>query len=701
MQNRPKNELEPAQITKLLKQAENLFQQGSFTKALEYFQKIQDSLKTKNVNIQSKINSCYKLLLRKYWRQSKLNEFETLAQTKGLKETLILPLARMKGPQELLALASHPTHIHSKLASGSLANTLKNALLSLRQQAEFKETAEGWLALLKGDYTKALSLFTDAANKTPIHAKIGKGIVYLAQQDFIQAQQCLSELKPFANKFYPVLTQAMKWNSTDYSHLRPQSIPLLHHLHSDSINTLKDTLTQTPKTNKSLMGWLWLRIGDHYWSDNNKKEAIKAWREARKNNKGLALDALKRLFFANLYSNEDLNIHLEEIFRELYLGVKEKSSKEARELTEYLVFDANALDFDPSTLRSGEKWCLSPPPPEIQLLWLHLFFNHNVEGLLTAYFLKSEPQIVCENYPWSTWNSLFQTLDPFYSHQEKYLRYKLGLCNLFQQHSIARQTLAQLLQTHPHFKEEFLPSYVKFALKAALSKDITLKEYVSNEIKSLQKSFPYEYALIRLSVLTGNSTIPWKQQLMPFAGHLSEPLFAALTLQVAIDTQTSLSCCLSLIPDERLFNIDQEADARLFYALSHPYLKLTKAQITKFFYRLASCNEKKHKLLSEIEATEELTIPYSLIKDWQSQDSKSGYPDLHLGLYYCFNDKFEKSLDAFELAYKRLSHDAPERYRVNATLEHHRYGMPDLSDMMKFMPQELFQFFKEFMNEHN
>jgi hypothetical protein len=688
MEKKSVKELEPDLKNKLLKLAENLFQQGSFTKALEYFQQVQNSSVVKNADIQAKIETCYNLLLRKYWRQSKLNEFENLIHQMGIRESLNLPLARMKGPQAMQEAASQSTHIHAKLALSSLQGNLKNSLLFLRQQAEFREIAEGWLALLKGDSIKALSSFTEAKLKKPVHAHIGEGIGFLTQQNFIKAQQHLMNLKPFANKFYPALAKTMKWDSSDSTHSHFHPVPLLDYLHSDSIDKLKSAAISLPKGQSSLGGWLWLRIGDHLWSQFKKQEAIKAWMKAKDNNKRLAIDVLKRFLFANLRSKDDLGIDIEQVLQTLYLCLMDKSPKEAREFVEYLVFDENIQAIDPPSIRSNNEWCIPSPTLELQLLWLHLFFSNTVNGLLKACFLKSLPSVLVKTYPWNEWESLFRTLDPAYSDKEIYLKYKFGLCKLFEQKDIARKTAVQLLQINPHLKEEVLPDYVKLALEFAFSNDAAVKAAVSDEVNALQRSFSYDYDLIRLSILTGTTTIGWKQQLMPFSCHLSEPLFAALSLQAAIDARAPASFCCSLIPDERLFNLDQEADARLFYALSHPHLRLAKAKVTQYFNHLAGDTEKKHKLLSRIEATNELVIPYTLIKAWQSKDRRSGYPDYHLGLYYCFNKKFEESLDAFEIAEERLHRDAPEKFRAEATLERNRYAF------MQCMPLELMHFFE-------
>ena len=235
-------------------EADRAFDQGNLNRALSLYRDL-DS-KGSDPEISKRIGRCHSLLLRKYWRQGKAEEFEQLAGGSVSPLFLQLPCAKLKGREALQALVGTTPNPTAKLAQCNLQSHLKTGLLELRQMENFKEVAEGWLALTKGDFDKALQLFHQAEGVAPVEAKIGEGIAFLLKGDIQKANMRLAHLRPFAATRFPVLNKVMGWDGS----AETSGLLLQHYLMNASLEELEAVERSSLPHHKALKGWVSLRI---------------------------------------------------------------------------------------------------------------------------------------------------------------------------------------------------------------------------------------------------------------------------------------------------------------------------------------------------------------------------------------------------------------------------------------------------------
>lgn len=661
-------EVDHKKIAKLTADTERFFLQGNFTQALVCYKQI-DSLQPTE-HIKQKMRECQEQQLRKFWRQGRADGFHLTAQQLGAQEVLQLVLARLQGPQALSSLAQTQQGAGARQAQCILQADidLKTALLALRQLPDFKELAEGWMALLKGDIGRAQASFSSAKDKATLHACVGQGVALLAQGDLSAAALPLAKLRPFAARF-PALAAAMGWGDRNEEAKRKLSSCLF----TATLEELRSAERALLPTQAPLRGCMWLRMGDHLWQNKaTRSQACNAWRKAESFNKNLFVDAARRLFLASLDGDSEENSN--DLFKEFYRAIEKKSLSEASDFLEYLVYDSDVHFFLSSrTLRRHSTWQFSHALPALQFLWFKIIYNDRIRDLVPLFFLPKIPVERIILLDWKEFEELFSVLDPCYGGHEQYLHYKFEVARLFQKKTIMRQTLFTRLRGNPFLKEELLADYVKVALSMVKSSDSAeLKDEVAQEVALLRELFCSDYDLIRLSILTKNSSELFHHQAVAFAPYLSEPLYGALRFQLAIDQGWGLVRCRPLLPPAALRGIDKEADWRMFSALCTTRMNFPKAELKKILGNLAPDSDTKHLFFSTLARYDEVIPPHSLIEEWSKQAARDWRPQYHLALHYLGKEEYEKCLDIFEKIYPAIPDKAPEDFRILKMLEIHR-----------------------------
>lgn len=674
-----------------LKEAEHFFQQGNFVQALKCYRQLDLKLNQSDDFIAQRIRICLKQLLRKYWRQEKVDQMAQMMKELDVEQELALCYARLRGKEALAEVAAKTGGIQAKLAQCSLQEDLKSSLLSLRQIPELKAIAEGWLILLKGDNERAFASFDQAKEQAPVYAKIGKGVAYLIKGDMQQANTYLESLRPFASRYFPVLAKEMGWGE-DLSEEKKRKLPF--YLFSASLEELKHAESLLSPQQADIKGWMWLRIGD-YLVSKSVNEALSAWNKAKKFNPKLALDELKRRFL--LSYQVDCSIKPNEAFQAFYRKLVELTPQDAKEFVEYSIFDSqDSLSFlEVTDLKRDKKWIINPPPIELQLLWFHVFYQNNTRRVLQLLFLTPEFKKHHIQSTWEEWALIFQVLDVQYGKRENYLRQKLEVARLYEQGALVCSIIVQLLQLNAMLKDELLPIYVQIALPKLLAKSTTKneKQEIGKEIDSLRHFWFSDYDLIRLSILANDSDQSPMDLVAIAAIHLSEPLRQVLQFQVAIDQGWGVTRCLKFLPDKALYQRDREADWRLLIALFHPTQKFPRRELEHLLSLFASTSSSKHELFSKVELYGGV-VPLSILKNWQK--GKKGWESYyHLALYYRFKEDFDKSLSILEKAYHLIPEEAKERTLVEKTLEHY------LGDSMfgGIPPDVVLQWLEELLNQ--
>ena len=669
-----------------LQEAEHFFQQGNLVQSLKCYQQLDLAFNQSDDFIAQRIQACLKQLLRKYWRQKKVDQMAQIMKELGVEEELALCYARLLGKEAIAEIATQMQGVQAKLAQCSLQEDIKSALLFLRQLPELKTIAEGWLALLKGDHERAFASFDQAKESSPLYAKIGKGVAYLMKGDMQQANAYLECLRPFASHHFPVLAKEMGWGE-DLSEAKKRQLPF--YLFFAPLEELKRAENQLSPQQGDIKGWMWLRMGD-FLVLKSIKEALYAWDKAKRLNPKLALDELKRRFLLSYQT--DCSIKPAEAFQAFYRKLVELTPQDAKEFVEHLIFDSQQSlgFFEVKDLKKDGTWIVNPPPVELQLLWFHVFYENNIHPYLQLLFFTPEFKKHYIQTPWEEWTLIFQTLDVQYGKKEGYLRKKLEVALLYEQEKVVRSIIVQLLQLNTTLKEELLPLYVQKTLPKLLAKLTTNqeKQEISKEIDSLRHFWTSDFDLIRLSILTNASDQSPLDLATVLRIHLSEPLQQILQLQVAIDEGWGIARCRKFLPKKTLYKRDREADWRLLMALFNPHLKFPKRELENLLSLLDSDPSSKHELFSKIELYGEL-IPLSLLKNWQ-KEQKTWEPYYHLALHYRSKQDFDKSLAALEKAYQQIPPEAKETTLIERTLKHYLGGP---------FPEFLLQWLEELFNQ--
>lgn len=662
-------------VIDLEKKALKHFEQGNLQQALLLFEQLDP--KKENPNISKHVFTCNQLLLRKYWRQGKPEFFLKAAQNTGKASLFQLPYAKLLNSGAVEKVASSQLGLQSTLATCLLLEDLKTAFLLLRKEPGQKEIAEAGLCLLKGDAEKALSILTSIPFSFP--QRVLQGISYLIGEKTKEAKQLLQHLKPFASRF-PVLHSAMGWDNT----VEVDEQIISHYLFKASLKDLIEAEKKLLPHQKELHGWISLRIGDHLFYQEQSKpirrnytSAIAAWEKGALLKPELKIDVLKRLFIVS--KEPEYHHRCGQAFKELYCYLHKKAPELAKE---FLAQEDLTLNFplQAKDVKTGSYWIVTPPPKELQYLWLILTYSETIYPYSQLLFMNQgiTPEDLTSQ-PWSFWESLFNTFDPFYDKVDRYLECKQIISKLHLQSDALRQSLIKRLQINPLRKNEFLPLYVRECIK---SLRISVLE---QEIKTLLLLFPSDYDLLRLSILVSEPPHMWQKTALNMSLHMSKPLAAVFQLHLAVDLKIPLK-------NEMLqyMGQDEEADWRLFAILNTPELKFPKKEFMKLAAALTQ--EKMHFYFKNMFNHYGISPPLSLLKKWQKDASNLWEPFYHTALFYINQSKFDEAIENLIEAEHRINPSCPERIAIQQTLD---------CSVAPIEKEQFLQHFMEWMNQYH
>lgn len=663
------------------KEALKFIDQGNFNAAIGLLTAIHNP----NEEIQDMLQKSRQKLVRKYWRQRKLQELEKNIENRHVFPQQQLALARLKGPDHLKKYAEEKNGYWSDLAAISLLPDTKSALLAMRQIPEFKTLAEGWLAIIKGDYKRAIELFQLAAIQQPIMARIGEGIACMAMKNDEHANAHLKSLRIYASHF-PELTKVMRWEDPSQEARRV----IFSEFHLLKIEDLQKIEKSLPAQAKEMRGWLYLKMGDLTYH-SRPDQSLHFWSKGADLNKQLRVDHLKRRYLDSY--RPDSSVKLEPAFADLYEALSNIAPMEARQFIEHAMFESSKTifsEFSAEALQKGiGKWNKHIDKIEINLLWF-----------LVAYFqtFKTSEQLLWKHNfdltslgkSWEEWQALFAKLDPHYSLNEKYLKAKITLCHLLKKDREASNAIATLLQCHPTLQEEFIPLYTQHMLNLNIeSMTKQDRQDVSQEIDRLLQLFPIQFDLLRLSLLFAVENVNGNQ-LFSYSTKISTPLYNVLTLQYYIDKKETYTVCKKFIPNFAQCGLCKEADWRLLSALLHTRVKYKVKDLGLFIKKIAPDGDTKHEYFSQNMKRGGQPIPKTIIKSWREPNPFSWRPYYHQTYFH----KFQNDIPAFkrdlEIASSKISPDMAEYKSIMKTCEHFSIRRKMVSSFQDF---DLEQFF--------
>lgn len=643
---------------KYLTNAERFLKQENYIQALDcYRQLLREGA---DPAITEQIHFCQVQLLRRYAKQGKADLFTATKASYGWKDHLALPLARMQGEASLRKLTEEASSIDATLAACTLEKDLKSALMQLRKLPLYKEMAEGWICLLKGNFPLAKQGFDLAKQKIPYSARMGHAIRALLIGQKEEADALLEPLRPLLSRCLPKLAEAMHWGQVI------SSTALFRPLFYSSSEEIETAL----KKYKGLFssqekGWLSLRAGDLLWmkQQNNHKEIqwsliLSYWSDAMRANPLLRADVAKRRM---ILSEKCEFLDTPSEWKSLCMLLEQIDKKN---LDDYLTYSAQLPDSHfisipleafytkSSHIRKKQKWILLDPPPSFYFLFCRQI----------AYRLRSfdravciPPQLTSQDLPalvsmievneeecffkWSSEDleSCLSLLDQTHRKEPLYLKTRYALARLTNNAEQMRGAVYQDLLQDPSQKDLLIPYYLKAffkelrdfeeltvtdtlleekRLKSPSSKPLgcilrqssKLSERVE-QLKQLHQKFPHDYDIARLMILCLYDDSEAHNQWIAHTGHLSRQLAHLLHCQIRVDIGESQETVLSFLPEWKECKGSPEAQERWIQLL----FSSTLASKEKWDMPLKDLSaEELHILLKRLEARGEI-IPFSFM----------------------------------------------------------------------------------------
>ena len=654
----------PVALVTSLSKAKKFCDQGNFNHALVHLSQIPG--KERDSEVHQLERHCRRMLLRKYWKQGRYEDFAKTMS--GMKEDSWLALvhARLKGGEQLTRLADEVEEGTIKsLALSSITEDLKRALLVLRRQPEWQFLAEGWVALLKGDLQQAEELFEKASVNAPTQAKAGRELIGLIDGGIAAIGPLLSSLKPYASRF-PQLTKAMGWDgsSKDLAH-KIEAI-----LYQTPLELLQNiTQSQLPRP---IQGWIELRIGD-YLATNATDQAIFHWDKAFKLNSELKIDVLKRRFLSAL--RKDSPHEPKAAFFEFYHALKKASPDQARSFVEHLIFTSghrieNWLTYGDLRSSRSKNWMVEATT-EMKLLWLTLSHRQALIHFNRVVGLSSGDIASPCGCNKEEWQALFASLDTFYSHQEKYLKSKLAATLLLGDHQMVVDAAMALLLQNPQLKDEVLPTFIKYA---------TIKEV--DKITALRRLFPRDPDLIRLTILYTQPKKVWLDRLDDYATSLSASLLAVLKAELAFDQQLKPAQVRRFFPDSTLFGCDREADWRFVALICNKKLGLPAKSINVLLHQLAADSKTKHEFFLNMVRYGYALPRESVLNKWCQDAPKDWQSYFHRARYLLETGQFFEALDDLDQARGYISSYEPESSVIDDTMTFYEAHLPEIEQLI-------------------
>lgn len=664
--NKAKASIDLVKEAKCLADAKRFLAQENYTQALHSYQQL--VREGAAPEIAQQIHLCQMQLLRRYVKQGKNELFVTARESYGWKDHLALPLARMQGEEALKKLTEEDNAIDATLAACTLEKDLKLALTQLRKLPLYKEMAEGWICLLKGNFSLAKSAFDIAGEKVPHAARVGHALIQLAMGQKDEANKSLETFRPLLSRCLPKFSQEMGWKQATTSDGLFRS---LFYASSEQIAAaLKQYKTLLSNQEK---GWLFLRAGDLLWMKQQKSRKdiqwnliLSYWSDAMYTHSPLRMDVAKRrMILANKCEFLDTASEWKNLCTLLEQLDKQK-------LDDYLTYSAQVshCDFIPipiktfytksSHLRKKQKWILSAPPLSFYLLFCRQithqlrYFDQAVQipRQLTPQDLPALFNMVRNdddesfNWDWKDLEECLALLDQTHMKEPLYLKMRYTIARLTNHAEQILLTLYNDLLQDPSQKDLLMPHYLTAFFKelndlegptridATPKKELSLKNIFTffksrsskhslgerlrqspkqadrlEQLKQFHQKFPNDYDVTRLMLLCQYDASEVQNQLITHTGHLPRQLVHLLRCQIMVDTGESQKAVLSVLPNWNECQGNPEAQERWLQLALSPLLE-SEERWQMILNDLPL--EELHLMLKRIEARGE-NVPYNFI----------------------------------------------------------------------------------------
>lgn len=630
--------------------AERYLQKGNLVQALKIFENLQ---KQESKIAHEGIIKCHDLLLRKHWKQQKSESFLALVK-ENPKHSLVK--ARLLGKNALELLAKENSE-EGFFAQCLLFDTSKEAFLHMRRNPKYKKFAEGWLAFLKGDITKAIIFFIEAKKEDDLRAKIGLGLVSLLRGQFQKAQECFFEFYPLFKKQFPHLLKVLHWDGLKTPEVLIKEHKVFQLLKKGSKQEIEEILGQIDNHQKEIKGRLFLRLGDITFAKNKDKSCIGFWKKAKGYYAPLETDVLKREFLYYFHTHDDLIMNA---YRDFYFNLFRKNKQLAREFLENVSFNCldefSIKDIVVPFLVKEKKWQINPPPREAVLLFFMKIADASKFKLLLFPIETTYREDIHKYFYLSDLDeSIFSLLDPYYAQFESYLKKKIIIAQAYQCYEKEREAICQILQLNPLLKEEFMPEFVR------TMRNVKNKEKASQQISLLLSIFPKDFDLLRLSASFLKTPLEMKKLEYQF----SSVLLQVLQLQIAYDNgQLSKTFYRNSFP----YGTDEQADWRYFALLLKTSTKVPKKYFDIALKNIVNSEEKLINIVRRIYRYGHFETPDNFLKSWRRSFRYSWGWYYYLGINFLKKGQIERGSDYFKSAYKAMRECESEKAIIEYTM---------------------------------
>lgn len=726
--------LGPAKEAKLLVDAQRFVRQENYTQALHCYHQL--NREGADPKIAKYIQACQMQLLRRCLKQDKLALFVETRKSYGWKEHLALPLARMQGERALAALAGQGNGVDAMLAACSLEKDLKTALQSLRKLPQYKEMAEGWICLLKGNLVLAQAAFDAAKEKTPYAARIGHALIDLKKGDISRAQRSIApHIRAFLTRRFPKLSQAMQWNDKENS---DAAFRQLFHASRAKIEAGLNQHANFLSNDKK--GWFNLRLGDQLLLERKGVPSTRVftyWQNALKMNPLLNIDVAKRHFLTASFSNYARLC--EEKWRDLCELLEKHAPEDLHAFLSYLsqLPDARLPLLPVSAFRAKEEsphgdqgWLLSAPSSNFYLLFCRLIaqrlstFDQCLQlpvevvpeklpiFFLTLDALRENALPIWDNEDWKNLESLLPLLDSAYGENLHYLKARYAIARVMGDGHAMRSTMYRRLLQDPGQRQILMPRYVaalfqgvlkewmmrkskksfgKVSVKVVLQES-TQQDKIFEELTQLHQKFPDDYDMIRLILVCQYEQTKAGGRVIAHTGHLSRQLTSILHCQFILDTEGMQKTVLSSLPKWEDLQGYPEAQERWLQLVCDPLLQNEK----KWQAAIDHLSEEElHTMLKNIETRGERLLPSSFVNAFSKKHGATAYTKYHEGLQLLRSSSsssdMERALDMFSECEDDFDRDHKDFASMSATLFVYTacHEMEEVSDPLSFILKAL------------
>lgn len=259
----------------LVKEAERCITDGNTKRAMRYLQEADP--KGRRPEVQQLVRRCWEAQALHGLKHRNRQQVRAAAEALGQTEAARLAMAAIDGEAALRTVAQEQT-VLGALAQARLANDPQGQLRKLRLRPHCQEWADGWIAIYKGDWSRAEAKFKAVPECCPLPVPAGLAVALCMQGRRSEALDAFGNLQELAQR-YPLLKRLLSNKALDTLDFWPDAELRQQYVQSGS----------TPL--QQAIGWL--REGDAAMPD--RVRAVQCWKKAA-NSEQLALDSLRRCY---------------------------------------------------------------------------------------------------------------------------------------------------------------------------------------------------------------------------------------------------------------------------------------------------------------------------------------------------------------------------------------------------------------------